>query len=101
MIKQKLVTIPGATLTGTESSRVGGQMPSVAALPTEQALSYLTGAPASTSPLTNGTDSMSLPMFSPTTGNSDTGANFGTASGGAILAGGQGQGDATGHGFAA
>jgi len=96
MIKQKLVTIPGTTLVGTEQSRVGGQMPTASALPTEQALSYLTGGPASTSPLTNGSDSMSLPMFSVTTGNSDSGASFGTASGSNILPAGQGDGNADG-----
>ena len=100
MIRQKLVTIPGATLTGTEISRTGGQMPSTAALPTGQVLPYLNGAPSVQSPLTNGSDSMSLPMFSGTTGNSDSGASFGSSSGGAILAAGQGQGSADGHGFA-
>ena len=74
MIKQKLVTIPGTTLTGTERGRVGGEMPSVASVGSGQALPYLNGAPASTSPLTNGSDSMGLPMYSPTSGFSDTGA---------------------------
>ena len=101
MIKQKLQTIPGATLVGTEITRSGGQMPSVAAIPTTQTLPYLTGTSAGSSPLTNGSDTMSLPMFNAAGGNSDTGAVFGTASGGAILAGGQGQGDATGQGFSA
>ena len=100
MIKEKLQTIPSATLTGTDRSRVGGQMPSVAALPAGQTLPYLTGAPSVQSPLTNGSDTASLPMFNETGGNSDTGASFGTASGGAILAAGQGQGDAAGRGFA-
>ena len=101
MIKQKLQTIPGATLVGTEITRSGGQMPSVAAIPTTQTLPYLTGVSAGSSPLTNGSDSMSLPMFTVTAGNSDTGAVFGTASGGAVIAAGQGQGDASGHGFSA
>lgn len=74
MIKQKLVTIPGTTLTGTERTRVGGAMPSVAPIGDGQALPYLNGAPAGSSPLTNGGDSMALPMFTPTTGYSDTGA---------------------------
>ena len=100
MIKTKLQTIPGQTVTGTEINRVGGQMPAVAALPTTQVLTYLTGAGDSGSnPLTNGSDSMSLPMFNATAGNSDTGANFGTAAAGGIIAEGQGQGDVTGHGF--
>ena len=101
MIKQKLQTIPGTTLVGTEITRSGGQMPSVAAIPSTQTLPYLTGTPAGSSPLTNGSDTMSLPMFSATVGNTDSGANFGTASGGAILAGGQGEGSVTGHGFSA
>jgi hypothetical protein len=96
MIKEKLVTIPGATLTGTERSRVGGQMPSVAAIPTTQTLPYLNGGAAGSSPLTNGSDTMGLPMFSETAGYSDSGASFGTASGGNILAGGQGDGSADG-----
>jgi hypothetical protein len=100
MIKEKLVTIPGSTLVGTDRGRVGGTMPGVAAIGKEQALPYLNGAPASTSPLTNGSDTMSLPMFSATQGNSDSGASFGAASGGAILAAGQGEGAADGRGFA-
>jgi hypothetical protein len=99
MIKQKLQTIPGATLVGTEITRSGGQMPSVAALPTTQTLPYLTGVSAGSNPLTNGSDTMGLPMFNPTAGNSDSGAHFGAASGGNVIAGGQGQGDAAGHGF--
>ena len=74
MITQKLITIPGATLTGTDRGRVGGTMPSVASIGDGQALPQLNGAPASTNPLTNGSDSMSLPMFTPTVGYSDTGA---------------------------
>ena len=74
MIKQKLVTIPGATLTGTERSRVGGQMPSVDPIPSTQVLPYLNGGTPGSSPLTNGSDSMSLPMFNPTVGYTDTGA---------------------------
>jgi hypothetical protein len=83
MIKQKLVTIPGATLTGTESSRVGGQMPSVDAIPSTQTLPYLQGGQAGSNPLTNGADSMGLPMFNPSTGNSDTGVGHSGDLGGA------------------
>lgn len=74
MIKEKLVTIPGTTLTGTEVNRAGGQMPSVAPIPTTQVLPYLQGGTPGSNPLTNGSDSMNLPMFTPTTGYSDTGA---------------------------
>ena len=74
MIKQKLVTIPGTTLTGTDRGRVGGTIPSVASIGDGQALTYLNGAPAGSNPLTNGSDSMGLPMFTPTTGFSDSGA---------------------------
>lgn len=83
MMKQKLVTIPGATLTGTESTRMGGQMPSVAALPSTQVLPYLAGGAAGSNPLTNGSDSMGLPMFSPATGNSDSGVGHSGDLGGA------------------
>jgi hypothetical protein len=74
MIKQKLVTIPGTTLTGTERSRVGGQMPAVEAIPTTQVLPHLQGGTPGSNPLTNGSDSMGLPMYSPSAGYSDTGA---------------------------
>ena len=74
MIKQKLVTIPGTTLTGTERSRVGGSIPAVEAIPTTQTLPYLQGGTPGSNPLTNGSDSQSLPIFSPTAGYSDTGA---------------------------
>ena len=74
MIKQKLVTIPGATLTGTERTRVGGQMPAVAAIPTSQVLPYLQGGQEGSNPLTNGSDAMGLPMYNPTAGFTDTGA---------------------------
>ena len=96
MIKQKLVTIPGATLTGTEITRSGGVMPTTAALPSTQSLPYLTGAPSVQSPLTNGSATDSLPMFSASGGNSDTGASFGTAAAGGIIAAGQGDGNADG-----
>jgi hypothetical protein len=83
MIKEKLVTIPGSTVTGTEITRVGGTMPSVAAAQSGQALPYLNGAPAGSNPLTNGSDSMSLPMFSPSTGNTDSGVGHSGDLGGA------------------
>lgn len=75
MIKEKLQTIPGGTPTNTHVGRVGGQMPPKPANSTGQDLSYLNGAPAGGSPLDNGSDSQSLPMFSPTTGYSDSGAH--------------------------
>ena len=74
MIKQKLVTIPGTTLTGTERGRVGGQMPSVDAIPTTQTLPYLNGGMPGSNPLTNGSTTDALPMFNPTAGYTDTGA---------------------------
>lgn len=83
MIKQKLVTIPGATLSGTERSRVGGQMPSVDPLPTGQVLPYLTGVSAGSNPLTNGSDTMGLPIFNPQAGNTDTGVGHSGDLGGA------------------
>lgn len=74
MIRQKLQTIPGGVPTNTEISRVAGQVPSVGSIGSGQALPYLNGAPASTNPLSNGSDTQSLPMFSPSAGFSDTGA---------------------------
>ena len=74
MIKQKLETIPGTTLTGTDRGRPRGQVPSVEAIPTTQTLPYLQGGQEGSNPLTNGSDSMGLPMFNATAGFSDTGA---------------------------
>jgi hypothetical protein len=74
MIKQKLVTIPGATLTGTEINRAGGVMPGTAALPTmADQPAYMSQTPNAMMP--NPADSASLAMFSPTQGFTDTGAH--------------------------
>lgn len=73
MIKQKLQTIPGGVPQNTHMGRVGGQMPSTPAGASGQELTYLNGAPTGGSPLTNGSDSQSLPMFSPAAGYTDSG----------------------------
>ena len=44
-------------------------------------LPYLNGAPASTSPLTNGSDTMSLPILSPTQGQTEMDASSAQHSG--------------------
>ena len=74
MIKEKLQTIPGGVPNNTHMGRVGGQMPPKPATPSGQELPHLNGGPAGSSPLDNGSDSQGLPMFSPTAGYSDTGA---------------------------
>lgn len=65
----------GATLTGTEKTRAGGQMPGTAALPTMADQDpWLTAAPASVGRPDAGQTAESLPLFSATAGFTDTGA---------------------------
>jgi hypothetical protein len=64
----------GATLTGTEQTRVGGQIPATAALPTmadQPAYMNQTPNPQVTVPQ----DTSTLPMFNETAGYSDSGAS--------------------------
>lgn len=82
MMKTKLQTIPGGVPTGTEYSRMGGTMPSVASLPKGQELPYLNGAPAGSSPL-GAADTMDMPLFTPQGGNTDTGVGHSGDLGGA------------------
>ena len=64
----------GATLTGTEKTRVGGQMPATAALPTmADQVDYMLQTP--NAQVTTPQDSASLPMFNVSTGYSDSGAS--------------------------
>ena len=64
----------GATLTGTEKTRVGGQMPATAALPTmADQVDYMLQTP--NAQVTIPQDSASLPMFNVSTGYSDSGAS--------------------------
>lgn len=64
----------GATLTGTEKTRVGGQMPSTAALPTmSDQPAYMGQTP--NAQVTIPQDSASLPMFSASAGFTDTGVS--------------------------
>ena len=64
MIRQKLQTIPGGVPTNTHVDRVAGQVPSVASVGSGQALPYLNGAPAAANPLTAGSTTETLPLFS-------------------------------------
>lgn len=66
----------GATLTGTEKTRVGGQMPGTAALPTmADSPAYMNQTP--NAQVTVPQDSATLPMFSESAGYTDTGAKVG------------------------
>lgn len=66
----------GATLTGTEKTRVGGQMPATAPLPTmADQVSYMLQTP--NAQVTTTQDTQTMPMFSPQQGYSDSGARFG------------------------
>lgn len=68
----------GATLTGTEKTRVGGQMPGTAALPTAaDQPAYMNQTP--NAQVTIPQDSATLPMFSASAGYTDTGAKVGAA----------------------
>ena len=63
----------GATLTGTEKTRVGGQMPQTAALPTmADQPAYMNQTP--NAQVVTPQDSATLPMFNPSAGFTDTGA---------------------------
>jgi hypothetical protein len=64
----------GATLTGTEKTRVGGQMPATAALPTmADQPAYMNQTP--NAQVTVPQDTSTLPLFNVTIGYSDTGAS--------------------------
>ena len=68
----------GATVTGTEKTRVGGQMPTTAPLPTMADMpAYMNMTP--NAQVTVPQDSATLPMFNGTTGYTDTGAKVGGA----------------------
>lgn len=72
----------GATVGDTSRSRVGGQIPSTAPLPTmSDMLPYLTAAPGVTMPVTQETGT--LPMFNASAGNTDTGVGHSGDLGGA------------------
>lgn len=63
----------GATLTGTEKTRVGGEMPMMASLPTmADQPDYMNQAP--NAQVTIPQDSSTLPMFNVAAGFTDTGA---------------------------
>lgn len=63
----------GATLTNTEKTRAGGQMPATAALPTmADQVDYMLQTP--NAQVTVPQDSATLPMFNPSAGFTDTGA---------------------------
>ena len=63
----------GATLTGTEKTRVGGQMPATAPLPTmADQPAYMNMTP--NAQVVTPQDSATLPMFNGTSGYTDTGA---------------------------
>lgn len=63
----------GATLTGTEKTRAGGQIPATAPLPTmADQRPHLLATPDAMMPSPQ--DSATLPMFNGTTGYTDTGA---------------------------
>jgi len=72
----------GATLTGTEKTRVGGQMPTTAALPTMSDQPAYMGQ-AADAKVTVPQDTMTLPMFSEATGFTDTGVSHEGDMGGA------------------
>jgi hypothetical protein len=60
----------GATLTGTDKTRVGGQIPSAGPVPAAGSqFPYLAGAPTLDMP--NPQDSETLPMYNVTAGHSD------------------------------
>ena len=64
----------GATLTGTEKTRVGGQMPATAPLPTmADQQPWLTVGGSANMPSTQ--DTQTLPLFSVATGNVDSGVS--------------------------
>ena len=64
----------GAMLTGTERSRVGGQMPTTAALPTEaDQPAYMNQTP--NAQVTIPQDSATLPMYNESAGFTDTGVS--------------------------
>jgi hypothetical protein len=63
----------GATLTGTEKTRVGGQMPAVAPLPNAHYQPYMYETP--NAHVVTPQDTASLPMFNPSTGFTDSGAS--------------------------
>jgi hypothetical protein len=66
----------GATLTGTEKTRVGGQMPGTAALPTMADMpAYMNQTP--NAQVTVPQDAATLPMFNASAGYTDTGAKVG------------------------
>lgn len=72
----------GATVGDTSRQRVGGQMPSTEALPTmADQFPWLTAQGNVQMP--NPQDSATLPIFSPTTGNTDTGVGHSGDLGGA------------------
>lgn len=62
----------GGFPTGTDKTRMGGEMPAVAALPTTQSLPYLTGTPMAAMTVAQATDDLAI--FTPMMGNTDTGA---------------------------
>ena len=67
----------GATVVGTEMTRVGGQIPATAALPTmADQPAYMLQTPNAQMPSPQ--DSATLPMFNPTTGYHDSGASAGS-----------------------
>ena len=60
----------GATLTGTDKTRVGGQIPSVGAMPAAGSqFPYLAGAPTLDMP--NPQDAQTLPMYNVSAGHTD------------------------------
>jgi len=70
----------GATLTGTDKTRVGGQMPATAALPTmADQPAYMNQTPDAQ--VTVPQDSASLPMFSVTEGFNDGAVHMGDMGG--------------------
>ena len=68
----------GATVTGTEKTRAGGQMPATAPLPTAADLPAYMGMTPNAQVVVP-QDSATLPMFNGTSGYSDSGAKVGGA----------------------
>lgn len=74
----------GATVGDTSRTRVGGQMPGTAALPTmADQFPWLTATAAASSATDAAQDTQTLPIFSPTAGNTDAGVGHSGDLGGA------------------
>jgi hypothetical protein len=77
----------GATLMGTDKTRVGGQIPATAPLPAAGSQFPGLAAGAPTLDMPNPQDSQTLPMFNVSAGHSDAGAHTGDLGGAGGIAG--------------